>query len=158
MGRLITGSWMILTMITVSSITAGMTTALTLSFSNMQSERFTQPTDLINTRVAVKAGSSSAHWATIYQARLIKTQTLAEAVRLLETDQVDSIVFDRPLLQYYLHQHPTAPVRVTNFSLARENYGFVLPFNSPLLPKVDVALLQLQESGKIKQLQDKWLK
>jgi len=158
MGRLITGTWMILTMITISSITAGMTTALTLSFSNVQTERFTQPTDLKDTRVAVKAGSSSAHWAAIYQARSIKTKTLAEAVRLLENGQVDSVVFDRPLLQYYLRQHPTLPMRVTNFSLARENYGFVLPCNSPLLPKVNVALLQLQESGRMKELHDKWLK
>lgn len=158
MGRLITGIWMILTMITISSITAGMTTALTLSFSNVKTERFTQPTDLKDTRVAVKAGSSSAHWAAIYQARLIRTQTLAEAIRLLENSQVDSVVFDRPLLQYYLRQHPTLSMRVTNFSLARENYGFALPLNSPLLLKVNVALLQLQESGKMKELQDKWLK
>ena len=52
-GRFIAGSWMVIALVTLSSMTAGLASAFTLAFSGLSSEKFSDPSDLKNYRVAV---------------------------------------------------------------------------------------------------------
>lgn len=156
-GRLIAGIWMIVTMVMVSSLIAGLTTALTLSLSGETVERFVQPSDLEDAEVAVVSGTTGEEWAKVYKAQLNPTAELSQAVALLKAGKVDGVVFDVPALQHYLKEHPEAPLRVAAFSLAEESYGFVLPQGSPIKNELDIALLEMQESGKLEEIVEDWL-
>jgi len=59
LGRFIAGSWMVVTLVTVSSLTAGLASAFTVAFSGLSTERIRAPSDLKNARVVVIKGSSS---------------------------------------------------------------------------------------------------
>ncbi|MGL5083011.1 MAG: transporter substrate-binding domain-containing protein [Microcoleaceae cyanobacterium] len=157
MGRFVAGVWMLITMLMVSSLIAGLTTTLTLAISGKSTERFLRPQNLRGAQMGVVAGTTGEQWAEFYEARLTKTADLKQAVDLLAIRKVEGVVFDVPALQYYLLQNPDAPFRVAEFALAQENYGFALPWDSPLKQELDVALLELQETGKIQRIAQDWL-
>lgn len=45
-GRIIAGIWMMVTLVTVSSLTAGLASAFTLSMTNLSNDSFQSPEDL----------------------------------------------------------------------------------------------------------------
>ena len=85
----------------VSSITAGLASAFTVSLSELAArERFTSPADLQGARIAVVSVTSSVDWGQYYQAKLLPTDTLKEALELVVSGQTEGAIFDRPALQY----------------------------------------------------------
>lgn len=156
-GRAIASVWMIITMVTVSSLTAGIATTLTLSLSDESFERFVQPEDINGASIAVVSNTTGERWAQEYGANLKPNNTLEEAIALLIANRVDGVVFDTPAIQYYLSQNPQAPLRLAEFSFTKEKYGFAFPNNSPLLEQLNVALVQLEERGIIAEIEAKYL-
>lgn len=157
LGRFVTGIWMLITMVTVSSLTAGIATALTLSLSSRGIEIFESPEDLREARIAAIKGSTGVTWAKESGARLIEANSLKEAVGFLVDGKVDGVVFDSPMMKYYLKQNPQLPFRLAHFSLAEEYYGFAFPLNNTLVRKVNISLVKLQNSGEIQEIFDTWL-
>jgi polar amino acid transport system substrate-binding protein len=86
--------------------------------------------------------------------KVYKVKTLPEAVELLKTDKVKAVVFDAPPLLRYASKNPD--YIVAPFSVRIQNYGFVIPMNSPWRVKINQALLELQESGDYQKIYDKW--
>ena len=157
-GRWIAGIWMVVTLITVSSITAGLASAFTLSLADLKTESFARPEDLGGAQIAVVSGTTSVKWANYYQARLIEAETLEKAIELVKVGEADGAIFDRPALEYYLYQHPKLNLRLAEFSLATETYGFALPWDSSLVQDLNGTLLKLHEEGRVKKIEEKWLK
>ncbi|MGK7916277.1 MAG: transporter substrate-binding domain-containing protein [Prochloraceae cyanobacterium] len=158
-GRLIAGIWMLIALLTFSSITAGLASALTLSLSELAAhERFASPNDLQGSRIAVVSGTSSVEWGEYYQAQLLETETLKEAIELVASGQTEGAIFDRPALQYYLSQHPQLKLKLASFSLGTETYGFVLPQNNSLERDINVVLLQMHQQQQMRAIAEKWLK
>ncbi|MGK7904675.1 MAG: transporter substrate-binding domain-containing protein [Hormoscilla sp.] len=156
-GRIISGIWMVLTMVTVSSLTAGIATTLTLSLSHQGGEPLGHPSELKEIPIAVVSGSTGAKWANYYQAQLIQKNRLKDAIALLEAGQVEGVVFDSPVLKYYLQQHPETDLRLANFAVSTETYGIALPLESPLLRQFNVRLLKMQQDGTLQEIKAKWL-
>jgi polar amino acid transport system substrate-binding protein len=88
----------------------------------------------------------------------IARPTLSKAIELLATDRVEGVVFDRPALEYYLQQNPDLDLRLAEFVLATETYGFALPNDSSLTQTLNVSLLHLFQLHKLKDIEHKWLK
>ncbi|MGD1804804.1 transporter substrate-binding domain-containing protein [Dapis sp. BLCC M126] len=156
-GRIIAGVWMVVTMVTVSSLTAGIATTLTLSLSNQRVVEFRSPEDIKDARISVVKGSTGERWAEYYGARISQTQTLIDAINLLKLDEVDAVVFDAPALKYYLHNHPKERLKLSSVYFASEAYGFIISPDSPFLHNIDIKLLEMKENGKIKEIESKWL-
>ena len=156
-GRIIAGVWMVFTTVTVSSMTAGIATTLTLSLSNQTVVEFSSPEDIQDIRISVLKGSTGERWAEFYGARISQTQTLIDAINLLKLNEVDGVVFDVPALQYYLHNHPQEHLKLSPVYFASEAYGFMISPDSPFLNNLDIKLLEMQENGKIKEIESKWL-
>ncbi|MEG3439378.1 transporter substrate-binding domain-containing protein [Pannus brasiliensis CCIBt3594] len=65
LGRSIIGTWMILSVVVITSLTAGIATTLAVAFSARPLERFDRPNDLQGARIAtVGRESASTQWAT----------------------------------------------------------------------------------------------
>ncbi|NEO58136.1 MAG: transporter substrate-binding domain-containing protein [Okeania sp. SIO3B5] len=156
-GRIIAGVWMIITMVTVSSLTAGIATSLTLSLSDQTVLQFTAPEDIANSRIAVVRGSTGEKWAQRYGARISQTSTLQEAIDLVRLNEVDGVVFDTPALKYYLHTHPNENLKLSPVSFANESYGFIISPGSSFLEDFNIRILEMQESGKIREIESQWL-
>ena len=156
-GRTIAGVWMLMSLLALSSITAGLASAFTVSFSNLEPSAIRERSDLRNKTVAVVAGTTSETWARFYGARPKQAETLPQAIALLSSGDVSAVLFDRAPLRYYLQQNPKAPFKMAPFALATQTYGFVLPVDNELRTPIDVELLQLQRSGEVKQITDRLL-
>ncbi|WP_353930446.1 transporter substrate-binding domain-containing protein [Okeanomitos corallinicola TIOX110] len=157
-GRIIAGIWMMVTLVTVSSLTAGLASAFTLSMTNLSNDSFQSPEDLKGARIAVVSGTTGVKWGKYYQSRLIEIGNLPEAIKLVETGKADGVIFDNPALEYYLKQNPQLDLKIADFSVGTESYGFALPMGSSLVYDLDVNLLQLEQEGNIQEIADKWLK
>lgn len=156
-GRLISGVWMILSMIIASSLIAGLASAFTLSLSSIATEKFASLNDIAGKRVAVVAGTTSAAWAAHYGARSVETGSLEEAIAALSSGKAEAIAFGQPLLRHYLKHHPEQPFALSPLTLATEDYGFALPIDSPHLHPINQALKQMEERGRIQTITKTWL-
>jgi polar amino acid transport system substrate-binding protein len=156
-GRVITGVWMIITLLAVSSITAGLASAFTVSLARVPAGGIRDVEDLRQRPVAVVTGTTSEKWGRRSGARLSAQPTLEAAVDQLAVGEVDAVIYDAPALRYHLRTHPELPMRVARFSLAQETYGFVFPAGSSLERPLDVSLLRLSRSGRIEAIQESWL-
>lgn len=152
LGRFIAGTWMVLALVTVSSLTAGLASAITIALSGGSTERFSSTTDLENARLATVGGSSSVPVAQKYSNRVQQVPTLADAVELLSNDKTDAVVFDRPAMKYYLNQNPELNMKITELSLGTELYGFVLPIDSPLTKQLNIQLRRMSEDSSLEQI------
>ncbi len=157
LGRFIAGTWMILALVTVSSLTAGLASAITIALSGDSTERFTNPSSLKDTRLTTVEGSSSADVVQNYSSRVQEVATLSEAVEQLSTERADAVVFDRPAMEYYLTQNPELNLKLTNLSLGTELYGFVLPIDSPLTKDLNIQLRLMSENGSLQDISTRWL-
>ena len=156
-GRAIAGVWMVMSLLALSSITAGLASAFTVSLTRLDPSGVREKSDLRGRTVAVVDGTTSQTWAKIYGARAKTASTLNEAIDLLSKQAVEAVIFDGAPLRYYLQQNPGAPYKMAPFSLANQTFGFVVPIDSPLRTPIDVVLLDLQRKGEVKKITDSLL-
>lgn len=156
-GRVVAGSWMVISMIIVSSLIAGLASAFTVSLSGQGAEAFSNLNDLHNRHIAVVSGTTSAQHAAHHRARLTQTKNLADAVALLKSQKVEAVAFGKSLLTHHLKQNPDLPFKVADLTLAKEDYGFALPINSPHLHTINHALKQAEEAGTIETIVNAYL-
>jgi polar amino acid transport system substrate-binding protein len=158
LGQLITGVWILVELLTFSTMTAGLTSAFTAAISEKQNRPvFIQTRDLEGASVAVVRDTTSESWAKFYQARPTKAKTFQEAVNLLKQGAVEAVMFDRPVLLYYVKQHPEDQFYVTEMKLTLEPYGFAIPINSPLEKTLNIHLLNLVYGQEMNTLTERWL-
>lgn len=158
LGRFITGTWMVIALVTVSSLTAGLASAMTLAFSGASSERFPNPESLKNARIATVAKSSSLEVAQGYASQVQAMPTVADAAKSVLDGRAEAAVFLRPNLQYYLAQNSEVNLKLSNYSLKTEFGAFALPPNSPLRSTLNRELSQMTENGVVQTISDRWLR
>lgn len=142
-GRVVMGVWMVLSMITASSLTASIATALTLSQIDVGSIR--ELSDLESGRpVGVVAGTRGAEVARKRDLRVRSFESAAPALRALQEGRVQAVLGDFPILEY--------EARTEEFDLALqplegggENYGFAIPVDAPWRHALDRAVLEVVE-------------
>jgi polar amino acid transport system substrate-binding protein len=152
-GRLFALLWMWVSVVFVAFFTAQMTAHLTVQ--RLQGV-INGPQDLQGHRVATTTGSTSAMYLA---SRGIKTQTFSrdeDVFGALEKGAVDAVVFDSPVLLYYVANQGKGKVRVVGPVFRKESYAIVFRANSRWRRPVDEALLTLKENGTYNRLYDKW--
>lgn len=154
-GRTIAGVWMVLSLVALSSVTAGLASAFTVSFSRWSPGTIQRPEALVGQPIAVVEGTTSEVWARIYGARPTAATNLNAAIALLQQGKVHGVMFDRPVLRYYQRQNPSNGLKLADFSLADQTYGFAFPAGSPLGTALDVSIVELNRSGRIHAITEK---
>jgi polar amino acid transport system substrate-binding protein len=157
-GRAIAGAWMVISLVTVSTITAGLASAFTISLSKSQSSGITKPAHLDGKLMAVVSGTSSEFLARRYGARSLPAPTLGDAANLVKQGDASGMIFDTPALNYYLKHNPDKTLSIAPFPLSLTTYGFVLPKNSKLTRMIDIELLRLFASGRMETIENGILK
>ncbi|HEY6794297.1 MAG TPA: transporter substrate-binding domain-containing protein [Kineosporiaceae bacterium] len=137
-------SWSIIGICFVSLFTAAVTTQLTVQ--SIRSD-IAGVQDLPGHRVLTVEGTSAQRYLTEHEIPFRTVTTIDKAYPLLDSGEVDAIVFDAPVLQ-----HRTAVSRGTAEVLvggvfAHEDYGIAFPSASWLRKKVNTTLLEMQADG-----------
>lgn len=153
LGRIVALVWMFTSVVFVAYFTATVTTSLTVQ--QLQGN-ITGPDDLPGKRVATTAGSTSAAYLRQQHIQVLEFTRIDEAYSALLKGQADAVVFDAPVLLYYVSSEGKGKVQVVGSLFRKESYGIVLPVNSPYRKPINNALLTLQENGTYQELYEKW--
>lgn len=132
----------------VGRITAAMTVeAITSNIDSLS--------DLDNRHVASMAGSTASAFLETRDIAHSRESDLTGLLAKFEAGEVDAVVFDGPILAYYLRGAPDRG-RLLPRVFQPENYGIALPSGSPLTEDINLTLLSLRESGRYDELRSKW--
>lgn len=137
----------------VSFFVANVTTVMTL---RALGERIDSISDLEGREVATTSGSTSSEFLV---QREISHNTFVDFDALLwafEDGELDAVVFDSPVLAYYVKTDGRTKARLVDRVFRPEDYGIALPQGSDLREPINVALLKLQESGEYDALYLNW--
>ena len=152
-GRLVAIAWMLLSIVLISFLTASFTTTMTV---NSLRGEINGPGDLPGRRVATLAGSTSEKWLKAKGIETVPAPNLAGAVAALKTGQAKAVVYDAPMLSYYLNQSGDTGLQLAGPVFDRQNYGIGVQQDSPLRERLNRALLALNERGFLEELRKKW--
>jgi polar amino acid transport system substrate-binding protein len=151
--HLVGALWILCGVGIVAYVTATFTSVVTVE---MLRHQINGPSDLPGKTVGVIAGTTSAEYARSHDLDAQSFSDLPSAVQALVKRQIDAIVYDAPILQYYDAQHPELPITEVGPVFDRQGYGFGFPLKSPVRHDINEALLRLIESGEIDRLQKQY--
>ena len=151
--RTITILWTFISIIFIAHYTAILTTNLTVERIKSQ---ISSPTDLVGKRVCTVVNTTSAPALSKIGVQHTAAQQIEDCYTGLENDSFDAVVFDAPVLQYYVAHRGAGVADVAGPIFKNEDYGIVFPIGSDLRREFDDALLSVQEDGEFDRLKRKW--
>jgi polar amino acid transport system substrate-binding protein len=136
-GRIVALIWMFAGIILISSFTAAITSALTVS---QLGSSIRGPGDLPRVRVAAVNSSTGEQYL---KGRHINYQDYPDALsalRALEAGRVDAVVYDAPILRYLAKEDFPGTMTVLPHTFVRQDYAIAVPQGSPLRETLDRVL------------------
>lgn len=137
----------------VSIVVAQITAYLTIEAI---SENVDGLNDLDGRRIGTTVGSTSAAFLDARQMGFASYPNLVALFDAFESGEIAAVVFDGPILAYYVNETAPDAARLLDQVYRPENYGIAFPNGSMLREDVDQALLQLHEDGTYDALVAKW--
>ncbi len=151
--RVIAILWMLASIVLIAYFTAAVTTEMTV---NSLTGEISGPADLPGRTVGTLAGSTAESWLRNNNAKVSTFGDIKTAVAALNSGDIKAVVYDAPILRYYLTKHPSNRLRIVGPMFEKQFYGVGLQQDSPLRLPINRALLSLNERGFIDELQKKW--
>lgn len=148
-GVLLVLSSLFVVSIFVAKITAVMTVeAISGSVSSVN--------DLYGKRIGTIEGSTAAGFLQRRDLDYYGYTNLETLLQAFEQGQIRAVVFDAPVLNYYIKHGGHEYGRTIGQVFLREYYGFVFPQGSELTEEVNRTLLEMQEDGGYEAIYSKW--
>lgn len=154
-GRIIAGSWMVISILFATTMVAGIASTLTLT--GLGHTVIDTADKFPGKRVAVLEGSPAEEFVSDHGGRAMPEVNLDSCYSALKDKRVDAIVFDRPQLLYFFKQKHEKDMAVAPTQYQPQGYGFAFRRQSPYMPQVDVELLRMKEDGELDQILRDWL-
>lgn len=151
--RFLAMMWIIVSLFFISTITAKITTALTVAELQTDINGYR---DLSGKRVGVTEGSSHQRFLGEKGIGSVGYATADEMYAELKRGELDAVVADYPVLSYYAQHEGLGWMAIAGQPFNLESYGLLFPQNSELVEAVNVALLKLRESGEYADLRKKY--
>lgn len=152
-GRILATLMVLSSLFIVSIFVAKITAAMTVSAI--------QPTvqsvnDLYGRRVGTTQGSTAAAFLdgrSIAYSQYFDLRALLDG---FENGELEAVVFDAPILAYYVNTDGAKIAELAGPVFLRENYGLALNENSPLIEPINRILLRFREDGTYDDLVTEW--
>jgi polar amino acid transport system substrate-binding protein len=128
-GRVVGLIWMFAAIIMISSFTAAITSALTVS---QLGSSIRGPGDLPGARVATVASSTAEQYLQSRQINYQEFPDVVSALQALANGRADAVVYDAPILKYLAKEEFGGTVTVLPNTFVRQDYAIAVPQGSPL--------------------------
>ncbi len=153
LGRVFATLLVVSSLFIVSIFVAHITAAMTVDAiqSNVNSIN-----DLYGKRVGTTSGSTSATYLEQRDLRYRGFDDLEQLIAAFEEGELDAVVFDSPILSYYVNTDGAGIGELTGPVFLHDNYGFAMQTNSPLREPINRTLLRFAEDGTYQGLLTKW--
>ncbi|MGI8603656.1 MAG: transporter substrate-binding domain-containing protein [Verrucomicrobiales bacterium] len=152
-GRLFAIVWMLAGIGLVAFVTARMASIMT--YQTLTSD-IRSLADLQGQPVATVTGSAAEEFLKTQSVTTRGYPDVDAACRALGTSEVRAVVYDQPLLRYYLTQNPESKLQLVGHVFERQNYGFAFQDGSQLREPINRALLKVGGQGVLDELDEKW--
>lgn len=143
-GRLVMIVWTVVGVFVVIIITSRVTAAMTTESLNSSIKG---PQSLPGKTVGAVTGTRALTYLKHKGITFNEYPSFDVAVPKLIKGDVSALVGPAPILQAFDKDHPTLPITEIGAIFEHYNYGFAMPLGSPLRVPLNSALLDLQESG-----------
>lgn len=153
-GRVLAIVWMFAGLILASSVTAAITSSLTLAGLE---PGVRGPEDLPAARVGTVPGSTSAAYLRDSGIRGRAFPSVEAALAALATGQVEAVVYDAPILQHLVGRGFEGRLKVLPHRFERQDYAFGLPSGSSLREPLNRALLTRTAGATWREMEDRYL-
>ena len=151
--RVVTVIWTFVSIIFVAYYTAILTTNLTVATISSQ---INAPTDLIGKEVCTVADTTSTTYLDRIGVAFSGADDIADCYTGLEKGDFQAVVYDAPVLDYYITHGGAGVAAIAGPIFKDEDYGLVFPSGSQLREDADSALLSMQEDGQYELIKKKW--
>ncbi|MGE0219500.1 transporter substrate-binding domain-containing protein [Mycolicibacterium sp.] len=151
--KVLTVLWAFAGIVFVSFYTANLSATLTVTRLDA---KINGPTDLYGKAVATVAGTTASEFLNGMGIDATETVTIEESYDLLRNDGYDAVVFDAPVLRYYVAHRGEGVAVTAGPVFQEEDQGFVLAAHSPLRKPINQILYQMREDGTYSLIKDKW--
>lgn len=144
LGRIIAVIWMFAALILTAVFTAQLASSLTV---NKIAGPVSGINDLPRARVAIVDKTASNAY---FQRRNIRTTSVADVdagLTALNSGRIDAFVHDAPILKYQILKNYTGQLDILPSVFEAQDYGIVLPPNSPYREAINQALLDVMGSA-----------
>ncbi|WP_066707309.1 transporter substrate-binding domain-containing protein [Celeribacter ethanolicus] len=112
--------------------------------------------DLYGKSIGTVESSTASDFLTRRDLRFTGYANPTEMLEAFEAREVEAIVFDAPILAYYVTHAGKGKARLVGPIFLPENYGIALPTNSPYADQINHSLLKLREDGTYDTIYRKW--
>lgn len=144
-GRILGLIWMFVAIIIISSFTATITSLLTVTHLESTIKR---PEDLPRVTVGTIANTTSESYLEDIHISFFSYGSAQEGLEALREGKIQALVYDLPILRFYIHQNYSGSLEVLPYRLLEQDYGIALQSKSPLRKPINVVLLQkIREKG-----------
>jgi polar amino acid transport system substrate-binding protein len=148
-GVLLVVSSLFVVSVFVARITAAMTvSAIETSVSSVN--------DLYGKQVGTVKGSTAEVFLQNRDLATVAFEDLSHVLEAFEEGDVDAVVFDAPILAYYVLTDGAKFGQLVGPTFQQESYGIALPSDSEWLEPINQSLLALREDGTYAELYRKW--
>jgi len=153
MGRLLAIFWMFAGLLLIANFTAFVTAEATVS----QLETSINGIDsLPGKRVVTVIGTTSATFLQSEGIPFRTVDTLDVAYSLLENELADALVYDAPVLQYYVGTTTNTDLQLAGSPFKQDDYGIAMAPESKYKEEINKALLEIKVNGTYEELRAKW--
>lgn len=112
--------------------------------------------DLYGKRIGTVDGSTAAGFLERRDLQFAGFGNPGDLIEAFERGDLEAVVFDAPILAYYVNTEGRDVAQLAGPVFLRESYGFALPSGSPLTEGINQALLNLREDGSYGKIKRKW--
>ncbi len=152
LGRLFGVVLVVSSLFMVSLVVAKITTTLTVA--EIQSA-VNSVNDLYGKKVGTTRGSTASAYLDRHDVSHRSYDDLAALLKAFESGALEAVVFDAPILAYYVNTSD-GDAALAGPVFLRENYGIVLPSGSGLAEPLNQSLLRLRENGTYDEIYRTW--
>lgn len=118
--------------------------------------KITGPADLYDKSVATVTDTTAAAFLRDMGIAATETTTIEESYHLLREEGYDAVVFDSPVLRYYVAHRGEGVAVMAGPVFQEENQGLVFDIGSPLRKPVNQTLFRIREDGTYNMIKEKW--
>ncbi|WP_445167153.1 transporter substrate-binding domain-containing protein [Mycolicibacterium sp. Dal123E01] len=152
-GRSLAILWGFAGIIFVALYTANLTASLTVE---QIENRIAGPDDLYGKSVATVSNTTSTDYLQDMGIGFTAMPTIDDCYKAIEQGHQEAVVFDAPVLRYYVSHQGAGKAEMTGSKFHDEDYGLAFRVGSDLRKPIDGALLAIREDGTYQTIYRKW--
>ena len=151
--RTVSVIWTFVALIFVAYYTAILTSNLTVEKFDAQIK---SPEDLVGKKACTVSKTTTASYLSSIGVQFEGKPQITECFTGMTARKFDAVVFDAPVLQFFLSQKQAGESRLVGPVFKPRDYGIAFRVGSELRKEVDDALLTIREDGTFDQIKQKW--